>query len=62
MSDLFPEQRGGSAPIGWFFGIMGLLICVTSVFVSLATKTGIFESLWTVLVFIYEIVDELWEK
>lgn len=62
MGDFFPEQKGGRAPIAWFFGVMTLLICVTSVFVSLATETEIFESLWTVLVFIYEIIDEFWEN
>lgn len=62
MSDLFPEQKGGRAPIAWFLLTMTGLICGTTIFVSLATQTGIFESLWTVLTFIYEIIDELWEK
>jgi hypothetical protein len=62
MGNFFPEQKGGSAPIGWFFLVMGMLGCGASLLVMVATETGFFQAVETVLTAIYEVIDEFWEK
>lgn len=46
------------APILLF---MALLIGLTVVFL-MARGSGFFEAFWDILVFVYEVIDELWEQ
>lgn len=61
-AEFFPNQKpGGSVgclPIGGSIALLTLLIVVF----MMAQGTGFFEALWKILVFVYEILDELWSE
>lgn len=61
MSKTFPQQGGGSVGCAPILGAMFLLTMLTVVFL-MAQGSGFFEAFWDILVFVYEVLDELWQE
>lgn len=61
VKDFFAPQKGGSVGCGPIAGAMALLTFLIVIFL-MAQGSGFFEAFWKILVFAYEILDELWQE